>query len=300
MDSEVTIVVTRVHWHCSSCQVVNKHVVSIDQHLKSCHLDLISVATTSSPCPSPDLKLEVDDVSDGDFDFLNGSDEKRSQEELPEMIPSSAADMSEEIAQSGKNETTSSQSKSETRNLSPEDRSDTCEISQRKVRARRSSRGRSLSRILENKPRTTANTRSKSNVRKRKLSSSSVAVTETDSQQKEHSSQVRKSRQSLRVSTRDRKENERHPDNASVRSPAEANSGKAEKQLKQEHRPRRKRQRLQSNSCNEDVQKEQMCNTHSDQSEVEDMGILTENSKSSYVKDDVDSNAHLPLMQRPH
>ncbi|KAL8603945.1 hypothetical protein ACOMHN_038989 [Nucella lapillus] len=124
MDSEVTIVVTRVHWQCSSCQVVNKHVVSIDQHLKSCHLDLISVATTSSPCPSPDLEMDdfSEDFTEGDLEFGKESDEKRSQGELPKMTPCSAADMSEENAQSGKNETTSSQSKSETRNLFSEDR----------------------------------------------------------------------------------------------------------------------------------------------------------------------------------
>ncbi|KAL8603946.1 hypothetical protein ACOMHN_038990 [Nucella lapillus] len=303
MDSEVTIVVTRVHWHCSSCQVVNKHVVSIDQHLKSCHLDLISVATTSSPCPSPDLEIDgfSEDFTERDLEFWKESDEKRSQGELPEMTPSSAADMSEENAQSGKNETTtgtSSQSKSETRILFSEDRSGTFETSQQKDRERGLSGEKGLSKIPVNMSKPTENTPSKSDVRTGNLSNFSGDMPESDPQQNVQSSHMYKSRHSVRLLTKDRKENQRHPDNASVRSPAEANSGKAEEQLKQEHRPRRKRQRPQSNSCNEDAQKEQMCNTHSDKSKVEDTGISQGNLKFPGVQTAMDREESAPKRAR--
>ena len=54
MHSKVVLVVSRTHWRCLSCKLLNKRMVSIDQHLQSAHPKVgLPSTSTSSDHPVP-------------------------------------------------------------------------------------------------------------------------------------------------------------------------------------------------------------------------------------------------------
>ena len=65
MHPKVMILVSRTHWRCISCRLVSQHVVSIDEHIKICHINLLSPATTSSPAPPSEC--DQGSYSDGEL-----------------------------------------------------------------------------------------------------------------------------------------------------------------------------------------------------------------------------------------